>query len=135
MKANLEWLNRCSRAGEIEVVMLVPPGGSLMRDAARRVRHPSAISLGYLRRSLAGSFYGDTPARTREVHEAFLLWRKRASVKGVVREERCSVDHLGEDFYELRRAARQPVPERVLPGPGQAHGPRRGAAYEEVFRA
>ena len=40
--------------------------------------------------------------KAREVHEAFLLWRKRASVKGVVREERCSVDHLGEDFYELR---------------------------------
>lgn len=37
-----------------------------------------------------------------EVHETFLLWRKRASVKGVVREVRCSVDHLGEDFYELR---------------------------------
>ena len=37
-----------------------------------------------------------------EVHETFLLWRKRASVKGVVKEVRCSVDHLGEDFYELR---------------------------------
>ena len=37
-----------------------------------------------------------------EIHETFLLWRKRASVKGVVREVRCSVDHLGEDFYELR---------------------------------
>ena len=37
-----------------------------------------------------------------EVHESFLLWRKRASMNGVVREVRCSVDHLGEDFYELR---------------------------------
>ncbi len=40
--------------------------------------------------------------KAREVHETFLLWRKRASVKGVVKEVRCSVDHLGEDFYELR---------------------------------
>jgi hypothetical protein len=40
--------------------------------------------------------------KAREVHEAFLLWRKRASVKGAVREVRCSLDHLGEDFYELR---------------------------------
>ncbi len=40
--------------------------------------------------------------KAREVHEAFLLWRKRASVGGVVREVRCSLDHLGEDFYELR---------------------------------
>ena len=37
-----------------------------------------------------------------EIHESFLLWRKRASMNGVVREVRCSVDHLGEDFYELR---------------------------------
>ncbi len=37
-----------------------------------------------------------------EIHESFLLWRRRASVKGVVKEVRCSVDHLGEDFYELR---------------------------------
>ena len=40
--------------------------------------------------------------KTAEVHESFLLWRKRASVKGVVKEVRCSLDHLGEDFYELR---------------------------------
>ena len=48
-------------------------------------------------------FYVDRNVRKAgEVHETFLLWRKRASVKGVVKEVRCSVDHLGEDFYELR---------------------------------
>jgi hypothetical protein len=40
--------------------------------------------------------------KAREIHETFLLWRKRTSVKGVVKEVRCALDHLGEDFYELR---------------------------------
>jgi hypothetical protein len=37
-----------------------------------------------------------------EIHETILLWRKRASVGGEVREVRCLVDHLGEGLYELR---------------------------------
>jgi hypothetical protein len=37
-----------------------------------------------------------------EIHETVLLWRKRASVRGVARDVTCSVDHLGEDVYELR---------------------------------
>ena len=40
--------------------------------------------------------------KTGEIHETLLLWRERASVRGVVRDVRCSLDHLGEDFFELR---------------------------------
>ncbi len=36
-----------------------------------------------------------------EVHETFVLWRMRASVGGVVRQVQCSVDHLGDGFFEL----------------------------------
>ena len=31
-----------------------------------------------------------------------MLWKKRTTERGVVRDVTCSVDHLGEDFYELR---------------------------------
>ena len=36
-----------------------------------------------------------------EVHEAFLLWRKRASAGSAGREVRCSIDHIGEGLFEL----------------------------------
>ncbi len=39
--------------------------------------------------------------KTREIHETVLLWRKRASVGGAIREVRCLVDHLGEGLFEL----------------------------------
>ncbi len=37
-----------------------------------------------------------------EVHETFLLWRKRGCVGGAVREVSCLVDHLGESLFELK---------------------------------
>jgi hypothetical protein len=37
-----------------------------------------------------------------EIHESVLLWRERVPVHGVLREVQCSMDHLGEGFYELR---------------------------------
>jgi hypothetical protein len=37
-----------------------------------------------------------------QVHETFLLWRKRTSVGSAVREVRCFGDHIGEDLFELR---------------------------------
>ncbi len=37
-----------------------------------------------------------------QVHETFLLWRKRTSVGDAVREVRCLGDHIGEDLFELR---------------------------------
>ncbi len=37
-----------------------------------------------------------------QVHETFLLWRKRTSIGGAVREVRCLGDHIGEDLFELR---------------------------------
>ena len=36
-----------------------------------------------------------------EVHEAFLLWRKRSPVGSAGREVRCSIDHIGEGLFEL----------------------------------
>ncbi len=36
-----------------------------------------------------------------EVHEAFLLWRKRAPAGSAGREVRCSIDHIGEGLFEL----------------------------------
>lgn len=36
-----------------------------------------------------------------ERYETAILWRARASVRGVARELRCTVEHLGEDFFEL----------------------------------
>jgi len=36
-----------------------------------------------------------------EVHETVLLWRLRTGVHGVPREVRCTMDHLGEGFFEL----------------------------------
>jgi hypothetical protein len=35
-------------------------------------------------------------------HETFLLWRKQASVGNARHEVRCLIDHIGEDFFELR---------------------------------
>lgn len=37
-----------------------------------------------------------------QVHETFLLWRKRTSIGSAVREVRCLGDHIGEDLFELR---------------------------------
>ncbi len=37
-----------------------------------------------------------------ETHETLVLWRKRAPVHGGVHVVQCSMDHLGEGFYELR---------------------------------
>jgi hypothetical protein len=36
-----------------------------------------------------------------ETHETLVLWRLRAPVHGVPREVQCTMDHLGENFYEL----------------------------------
>jgi hypothetical protein len=37
-----------------------------------------------------------------QVHETFLLWRKRTSVGSEVREVTCLGDHIGEGLFELR---------------------------------
>lgn len=37
-----------------------------------------------------------------ELHETLLLWRMRAPVRGSLHVVQCSMDHLGNDFYELR---------------------------------
>ena len=36
-----------------------------------------------------------------EVHETFLLWRKRGSAGSAGREVRCVIDHVGEGLFEL----------------------------------
>jgi hypothetical protein len=37
-----------------------------------------------------------------ETHETLLLWRMRAPVHGGIHVVRCSMDHLGEGYFELR---------------------------------
>lgn len=37
-----------------------------------------------------------------ELHETLLLWRVRVPVHGSLHVVQCSMDHLGDDFYELR---------------------------------
>lgn len=36
------------------------------------------------------------------MHETLLLWRMRVPLHGDVHVVQCSMDHLGEGFYELR---------------------------------
>ena len=36
-----------------------------------------------------------------EVHETFLLWRKRGPAGSAGREVRCVIDHVGEGLFEL----------------------------------
>lgn len=36
-----------------------------------------------------------------EVHEAFLLWRKRPPVGSAGHEVKCVLDHIGEGLFEL----------------------------------